>query len=30
MGNPIAKRLQFPNGETFDLPDGESALKLFI
>ena len=27
MGNPIVKRLQFPNGETFDLPGGKSAPK---
>ena len=27
MGNPIVKQLQFPNGETFDLPGGKSAPK---
>ena len=28
MGNPIAKQLQFPDGETFDLPGGKSAYEL--
>ena len=30
MGNPIAKQLQFPDGETFDLPGGKSAYELAV